>query len=225
MIIAAISDLDVLGNDISEFFKLLKKMKEPDLLIFAGDMYEWANPKQYKKIQKAIKWKCPVVAVFGNREFPEDEKEIMKSAKKIKFLKDESITLKIKGKTVGIVGSRGVLDSPSFWQKMNINGIEEFYQEELETITRLLTELKTDIKILVTHYAPTYRTLTGEPMFIYSGLGTKRLEKVMKDTKVTLAIHGHAHYGRDFAVVGNIPVYNVCLCNNGKITIIDTDKL
>jgi Icc-related predicted phosphoesterase len=225
MIIAAISDLDVLGDDISEFLKLLQTTKAPDLLIFAGDMYEWANPKQYKLIEKAIKWKCPIVAVFGNREFPEHEKQIMKSVKRIKFLRDEAITLKIKGKTIGIVGSRGVLDSPSFWQKANIFGVEEFYQEELETITELLTELKTDIKILVTHYAPTYRTLTGEFTPIYSGLGTKRLEKVLKETNVTLAIHGHAHYGRTFATVGNVPVYNVCLLNNGKITIIDTDKL
>lgn len=226
MIIAAISDLDVLGSDIHDFFELLKKTKEPDLLLFAGDMYEYEYPEQYADIVDRIKWKCPIVAVFGNREFPEDIEQIKKSSKgRIIFLEEEAEIFRIKGKTVGIVGSRGCLDYPTYWQRANIIAIEGMYKEKYEKIKQLLSGLKVDVKILLTHYAPTYRTLTGENTMIYSGLGCKKLEKLITSTKTNLAIHGHAHYGRHMAFVGKTPVYNVSFPITGKFTIIDTDKL
>jgi hypothetical protein len=40
MIISAISDLDILGLDLEPFYDTLKKASKPDLLLFAGDMYE-----------------------------------------------------------------------------------------------------------------------------------------------------------------------------------------
>lgn len=226
MIIAAISDLDVLGSDLHEFYEVLKKTKEPDLLLFAGDMYEYEYPEQYADIVDHIKWKCPIVAVFGNREFPEDVDQIKRSSKgRIIFLEEESLILKIKGKTVGIVGSRGCLEYPTYWQRANILNVEDMYKDKMGKIKELLSHMKVDIKILLTHYAPTYRTLTGENPIIYAGLGSKKMEKVLVSTKTDLAIHGHAHYGRHTAMVGKTPVYNVSLPITGKITIIDTDKL
>lgn len=225
MIIYAISDLDVLRSNIDKFLALLKNAKEPDLLLFAGDMYEYRNPKQYKEIVDHIKWKCPIVAVFGNREFSEDENDIKKCAGRIKFLDDESTTFKIKGETVGIVGSRGCLDYPMFWQVTETIGILDTYDRTAARIEKLLSGLKTDIKILLTHYAPTQKTLEGEEPELYPVLGSKILEKVLIKTKVTLAIHGHAHYGIRFAFVGKVPVYNVSYPITKAFTIIDTDKL
>jgi predicted MPP superfamily phosphohydrolase len=79
MIISAISDLDILGVDLEPFWDILKKAKEPDLLLFAGDMYDFQTPEIYGLILDFInmrKWKCPIVAVFGNHEFDEEIKEI-----------------------------------------------------------------------------------------------------------------------------------------------------
>ena len=104
MIISAISDLDILGVDLEPFWDVLKKAKEPDLLLFAGDMYDWKTPETYGLILDFIdmmKWKCPIVAVFGNHEFDEELDEIKKITKKrIKFLEEESIVLKIKNKKI-----------------------------------------------------------------------------------------------------------------------------
>ncbi len=229
MIVKAISDLDPLGVDLEPFYKMIRESKEPDLLLFAGDMYEFRSPELYGLILDFIKlrkWKCPIVAVFGNREFDEDIDEIKKVCKKrIKFLNDESIVLKIKNKKVGIVGSRGSLDVPTWWQSSHIPGIKDIYKERIKKIEILLKNLKTDIKILLTHYSPTYKTLKGEDPRVYGGLGSKKLEKVLIKTKPTFAVHGHAHYGIPLAFVDSIPVFNVCFTINRKLVEIDTENL
>jgi len=229
MLIAATSDLDYLGVNLEPFWEALKKVIQPDLFLFAGDMYEYRNPDQYGTILDFIKlrnWKCPIVAIFGNREFPEDEDDIKKvCGKKITFLNDESIVLKIKNKTVGIVGSRGSLDMPTWWQSHHVKGVKDMYQQKIEKAEKLLKELDTDIKILLTHYATTYKTLKGEDPDIYPGLGSQKYEKVIEQTKPTFVIHGHVHFGIPLAFVNSIPVFNVSFHLNKKIVEIDTENL
>jgi len=229
MIVAAISDLDPLGVDLEPFWNIIKEIKEPDLLFFAGDIYEYRNPEIYGLILDFIKlkkWKCPIVAVFGNREFDEDIDDIKKICKnRITFLDDESIELKIKGKEIGIVGTRGSLDIPTWWQWRNIPGIRKTYIDRVEKIKKLLEELKSDIKILLMHYSPTYKTLKGEDNRIYGCLGSKKYEDVIKKTKITFAVHGHAHYGTPLASVNSTPVFNVAFTVNRRMVEIDTDNL
>lgn len=229
MIIAAISDLDALGVDFEPFWDMIKKIKEPDLFLLAGDIYEYRTPEIYGLIIDFIKmrkWKCPIVAVFGNREFDEDIDEIKKICKnKIKFLEDESNILKINNRKVGIVGTRGSLGIPTWWQFRNIPDIKKMYDERREKVKDLLKKLKSDIKILLMHYAPTYKTLKGEDPRVFSALGSKKYEKVIKETKPTFVVHGHAHYGVPLAFIDSIPVFNVCFTINRKIVKINPDKL
>ena len=229
MIISAISDLDILGMDLEPFWDILKKAKEPDLLLFAGDMYEFESPEAYGLIIDFIKlrkFSCPIVAVFGNREFEEDVDDIKKITKKrITFLDDDSIVLRINNKKVGIVGSRGSLDTPTWWQFNNIPGIRDEYKSRLENIKKMLLDLKSDIKILLTHFSPTYKTLKGENPRYFSGMGSEKMEKVLKVARPTFAVHGHAHYGLPLAFVDSVPVFNVCLEINKRIVEIDPDNL
>jgi len=229
MIISATSDLDILGMDLEPFWDILKKANEPDLLLFAGDMYEFESPEVYGLIIDFIKlrkWACPIVAVFGNREFEEDVDDIKKITKKrITFLDDDSTVLKINNKKIGIVGSRGPLDTPTWWQFNNIPGIRDEYKSRIENIKKMLLELKGDIKILLTHFSPTYKTLRGESQKVYPSLGSEKMENVLKETRPTFAVHGHAHYGIPLAFVDSVPVFNVCLEINKKIVEIDPSNL
>lgn len=229
MIIGAISDLDVLGIQLDVFWDVLKKTKKPDLLLFAGDMYDFRSPEHYETILdflKMRKWNCPIIGVFGNHEFVEDRDYIKKITKgRITFLEEESITLKIKGKTIGIVGSEGALDTPAIWMFGNVLEIRDEADQIRNEIKKKLDALKTDIKLLLTHYAPTHKTLKGETKGLYDSLGSKEMEEILIDTNTTLAIHGHAHYGIPMALVENIPVFNVCYLINKDITLIDTEKL
>ena len=229
MIIAALSDLDPLGMDLDPFWDMVKKIKEPDLFLLAGDIYEYRSPEVYGLILdflKLRKWTCPIVAVFGNREFDEDVDEIKKFSKnKITFLEDESIELKIGNKNVGIVGTRGSLDIPTWWQSQHVKDIRKTYLDKIEKVSHLLENLKTDIKILLMHYAPTYKTLKGEDPRIYGSLGSKKFEDIIKKTEPSFVVHGHSHYGIPLAFVDSIPVFNVCFNINRKIVEINPDKL
>ena len=229
MIIASISDLDPLGSDLGPFIDMIKKIKEPDLFLLGGDIYDYRSPEIYGfflDLLKMMKWKCPTVAVFGNHEFDEDRDDIRKiCGKKITFLEEEKVELKIGGKSVGVVGTEGSLDIPTWWQFAHEKGINREYDERREKVRKLLAGLKTDVKILLSHYSSTYKTLRGEDRRVYGGLGSEKYEKVLMDTKPTFAIHGHAHYGIPLAFVGAIPVFNVCFNINKKIVQIDPDKL
>jgi len=229
MIIAAISDLDSLGMDLEPFWDMVKKIKQPDLFLLAGDIYEYRSPEVYGLILdflKLRKWSCPVVAVFGNREFDEDIDEIKKFSKnRITFLDDETTELKIENKTVGIVGTRGSLDIPTWWQAQHVKDIRKAYLDRMEKVKNLLENLNTEIRILLMHYAPTYKILKGEDPRIYSGLGSKLFEKIISKTEPTFVVHGHAHYGIPLAFVGSVPVFNVCFNINRKIVEINPDKL
>jgi len=229
MIIAAVSDLDVLDKDLEPFYGALKKAKKPDLLLFAGDMYKYREPIQYKHILnliKNVKWNCQIVACLGNREFDEDFGDIKKyTGRKIKFLNDESTVLKIGDKTIGVVGTRGCLDKPTWWQITHIKNIFKFYANRYEKVSKLLKNLETDIKILLMHYAPTYKTLVGENKDIYGGLGYKKFEDTIKNLKPTFVIHGHADYGIPLAFVDSVPIFNVNFNVNKKIVEINPEKL
>lgn len=229
MIIAAISDLDSLGVDLEPFLDMIKRTKEPDLFLLAGDVYEYRSPEIYDLILdflKLRKWECPIIAVFGNREFDEDKDDIRKICKKrITFLEEESIELKIKNKKIGIVGSEGSLDIPTWWQFKHLPNIKKTYDERREKVKDLLRNLKTEIKILLTHYSPTHKTLKGEDSRIYEGLGSEKYEKILIETRPDFAVHGHAHYGIPLAFVGPVPVFNVAFNINKKIVEIDPDNL
>jgi Icc-related predicted phosphoesterase len=229
MLISSIADLDPLGMDLEPFWDIVRVAKEPDMFLLAGDIYEFRNPEVYSLVLDFIKlrkWKCPIVAVFGNREFEEDTDDIKKICKgRITFLDDESLRLKIKGKSVGIVGSRGALDDPTWWQSTHVPGIRDGFTKRVKKCEGLLSELDTDIKIFLSHYSPTYKTLVGEDRRVFRVLGSRKLEEVLVRTKTTFAVHGHAHYGIPLAFVDSIPIFNVALMVNRKIVEIDTDKL
>lgn len=229
MIILAVSDLDSLEGDYGQFWNLLEKAEEPDIFLLAGDMYVEDKPENYKIILEYLErlgWKCPIAACFGNREFEQRYDEIKNiCGSRIRFLDDEFVEMQIKGKTVGIVGSKGCLDQPTWWQMKTNPQIRKFYRERAEKIRLLLAGLKTEIKILLTHYASTYQTLKGENPNIYGGLGCNGLEKTLEETKTTFAVHGHAHLGSPIGFAGPVTIFNVALPVNKGMTKIDTEKL
>ena len=227
MLIAATSDVHI-PRFYEEFVKAVDKLQvKPDLFLLAGDMVERGEVNEYEKVWNTLfgKISCPIVACFGNTEFQQYREEMKERFKGIKFLDDEATILQIGNELVGIVGTTGCLDVPTIWQKRNIPNIEKIYQERAMVIEKLLQRMvRVDMKILLSHYAPTYKTLVGENPRVYGSLGSKMVEEVLIKTKPTLAIHGHSHRGTKFAWVDTVPVFNVALPLNGEIVLIDTEK-
>jgi Icc-related predicted phosphoesterase len=226
MIIAAVSDVHS-PRFYEQYVEAIGKLNvNPDLFLIAGDMIYRGSFEEYQKVYNVLfgKINCPIVACFGNEEFPEIREKIKESFKEIRFLDDQSIVLQIGGKSVGIFGSTGSLDTPTRWQKANIPNIEKIFSQRIELAEKHLQRMFTDLKILLLHYAPTYKTLEGENPNFYPFLGSQLYENVIIKTKPSLVIHGHSHNGIKKAWVDTVPVFNVCLSVNKEIVVIDTEQ-
>lgn len=229
MIIAAVIDIhSPISFDI--FVKSVENMNieltKPDLFLFAGDVVHKGSVKEYRKVYNTLfgKINCPIAACFGNTEFEQVYDQIRRLNPEIKFLDDEAITLNIKDTSVGVVGTKGSLDRPTYWQHHNIPNIAEAYRQRVEKVDSLLASLGTDFKILLMHYVPTYKMLEGENPWSFPEMGSKEFEKVIIERKPNLVICGHTHKGLKRVWIETIPIFNVGLVKNGGITIIDTEK-
>ena len=230
MIIAATSDLHTPAY-YELFLKSLDMLQtSPDLFLLAGDIVERGTLeeeiKNFEKVSNALfgKISCPIIAVFGNTEFDQYREEIKSKFKNIRFLDDEGIIINVKGTTISIFGTTGALDEPTRWQKIHRPEIEKIYKERYILAENFFKRTQ-GFKILLSHYAPTYKTLEGENPFIYKNLGSRYWENLMIKKYIDLAIHGHAHNGTRFAWVNSTPVFNVALPLNKSIVLIDTEKI
>jgi Icc-related predicted phosphoesterase len=197
-------------------------------MLIAGDL---VNRGSYRGIasltQKLLEENisCPVVACFGNDDYDSIKDALRDTARDaIIFLDDEMTTLTIRGTDVAIIGSRGVLDQPTYWQARNVAGIREVYTQRVATLDALLAKAKaqTSQTILLTHYTPTFRTLKGETQRAFAQMGSKRVEELLIKHEPMLAIHGHAHRGVRKVMINQVPVFNVALPLNRGFAMIKT---
>lgn len=223
MKIAAVSDihspkyLQLLYNALSDI-----DLSSIDLFILAGDIIYKGELDEIDKVVEAIRVDCPIVAVFGNEEYEHLHEAIRKrTSSKIRYLEEETYVLKVEGESLAVVGSKGSLDRPTFWQRKNMPNIWQTYNETREKVGKLVSRLKSDYKCLLLHYAPTYKTLVGEKPSQYPEMGSKKYEKLILNNKLDLVIHGHSHEGKSYAEIATTPVYNVALPLTEKITIIE----
>jgi len=197
----------------------------PDLFLIAGDILKPGPPTEYAEVVSIITGhlNCPIIATFGNTEFQEDREEIREENPDVTFLDDEAINLDVGGKDVLIVGSTGSLERPTSWQKRNIPHISDIYRARVETISNMLGR-PGDVKILLTHYATTYRTLEGESRSSFPWMGTRRFEPVILKRRPTVVVHAHAHAGTSQAELEGIPIYNVSIPLNREVVIFELES-
>jgi len=191
----------------------IKRVKDkPDIVLLAGDLINKGNVKWYAPTIEAISQLETerVVAIFGNEEYEETHDKLREEfGDVITFLDDEFVKFEIKGMSLGIVGTKGSLEQPTTWQERHMPGIKEVYENRIKKVEKLLRELDTDIKVLLMHYAPTFKTLFGEYRSIWPQLGHRGYEKVIEATRPDLVIHAHAHNGSKRAAMWNIEILNV----------------
>ena len=227
MIIAATSDLHF-PKFYNDFIAALDKLTvKPDLFLLAGDMVHRGDEGEYERLHNAFFGKifCPVVACFGNNEFQEIRDKVKQKFTDIKFLDDSSAIVQFGTLFVGIFGSTGSLETPTPWQQANIPGIERLYASRMELAEHQFNRMTAQFKILLLHYAPTFKTLQGENPRFYSSMGNQVFENVINKVKPNLVVHGHSHNGTKQAWIDTVPVFNVAFPLNREIVVIDTDKL
>jgi Icc-related predicted phosphoesterase len=224
--IAAVGDIHS-KKYLQEFRTCLSNTERSDIDLFllAGDL---VYKGQYENIQDVLNVleenhiECPIISCFGNEEYTQIREQIRQVAgNRIRFLEDEDVIVSIDNLKVGIVGSQGSLEKPTPWQADNIDNIDSIYSERINRIQQLLVQLSSDVKILLTHYPPTYKVLKGEIGFYYPHIGCQRCERIISRSTVNAVICAHSHRGIPYAVVNDVPVYNVSLPAVHKITLID----
>lgn len=219
MLIAAISDIHS-PKYLNEFFIALRSLPSSiRLVLLAGDLTNDGKVLHFDPIYNALK-NYKLIAVFGNEDYFEVRDQYKKKYPGVIWLEDSKIEVEFEGKKIIIVGSDGVLEEPTKWQ--NLHGYsKDFFMNKKQKIEELLcSENDGDVKILLTHYAPTFDTLYGEKMKSFPQLGYRLLNELK--CLPNIAIHGHAHYSKKtFAIVKGVRVYDVALPANKKFTIIN----
>lgn len=209
--IHAPKNLDLFREALVAF---LDELGQPDIMLFVGDIVEKNDYSQVGAVLDVLDEQgvsCPIVACFGNEEYEESKAEYL-AYERIRWLDDEVVVLEISGLSVGILGSRGSLDRPTWWQRTHVRGIWATYRRRVRLVDSLLAKLRADVVVVMTHYAPTYRTLEGERERIWPELGCKAFEGVMERRGPSLWLHGHAHRARVLETsIGDTLVVNVSL--------------
>jgi Icc-related predicted phosphoesterase len=226
---------DVHGREFLESFRdAMATLREPDLFLLAGDTTDHNRMEEFGEVVAAVRThvSCPIVCVFGNNEYAPDRGNYRQKFDLI-FLDDEARTFEVGGRSVRIIGSTGSLDEPTWWQRNNLPGIAQEYEQRVRRLDQLLTG--DDLRVLLTHYPPTFATMGGEKEEWRPQLGSGRLEKVVLRRQPDLVVHGHVHKGIPFAELREaqatleafggdrrpIPVHNVAFPVTKRVTILN----
>src|SRR5947209_877596 len=218
MRIAATADLHFTAQRYSALRDQLNQVRdEADLLVLAGDLTNFGQPAEMEPLLNAlVRLRVPTVAVLGNHDYESGrEVELMRmmTAEGIKVLDGSAYERDGVGfaGTKGFIGGFGRGGLTAFGEPEVKAFVQSAINETLK-LERALSMLRTEKRIVVTHYSPIVETVKGEPEQIYPYLGSSRLAEVIDRHQAVLAVHGHAHHGAlEGKTTGGIPVYNVAL--------------
>jgi Icc-related predicted phosphoesterase len=218
--IAAVGDVH-LGEDMRGRLRpaLDKVGEHADVLLLAGDLTRHGTVAEAQVVaDEFADLAVPVVAVLGNHDHHDDKPlEVTKTLqdKGIHVLEGTTFETTINGCTLGVAGVKGFGGGfagkcGSAFGEREMKAFIQHTCDIAETLESALSELDTDIKIALTHYAPVPDTLRGEPPEIYPFLGSYLLGEAIDATGTHLAVHGHAHFGTEQGMTpGGVRVRNV----------------
>jgi Icc-related predicted phosphoesterase len=220
--IAASGDLHYDLLSAGKLRSLYSKLDETaDFLLLAGDLTDTGQVSEAKILADDLKsLSIPIVAVLGNHDYHSDQEREIRMVLEdagVTVLEGETTTLQCQGLSVGVAGAKGfgggfqgACGSP--FGEPEMKTFMHSTEAEADRLRQALRSLQTDYKIALVHYAPIRETLTGERLEIYPFLGSYLLAEAIDEGGADLAIHGHAHHGRESGTTsGGIPVHNVAI--------------
>jgi Icc-related predicted phosphoesterase len=226
--IAAVGDVH-LGEDTGGRFRpaLDSLADHADVLLLAGDLTRHGTVAEGAVVAEEFGGlPVPVIAVLGNHDHHSDQAE-----KITDLLHDNGITvlegtgtvLDVNGSRLGVAGVKGFGGGfagkcASAFGEPEMKAFVNHTVETADQLRQALESLDCDVRVALTHYAPVSDTLRGEPPEIYPFLGSYLLgeaidamaDAMTDGTGVSLALHGHAHYGTEQGLTpGGVRVRNV----------------
>jgi len=224
MRIAAVADVHS-PRYLDGFRQALAKLGGCDIFLLCGDIVVKNDHTQLPAVVAAIRevYQGEIIGCFGNEEYEEDREKYKLAG--VRWLDGDSAALEIGGLKVGVVGSRGALDRPTFWQRTHINSVMDVYHHRVEAVDRALAGLKADVKIVISHYSPTCLTLEGEKESSWPEMGSKLLEDIIRRRQPDAWFHGHIHRGKKLeAEIGRTLVVNTSFPARGGVTVVELPR-
>ena len=218
MRIAATADLHFTPQNYDRIREQMGRVRDDaDVMVIAGDLTNYGRPQEMESLLNAlVRLRIPVVAVLGNHDYESGQQEElmrMMSAEGIKVLDGTGY----ERDGVGFAGTKGFLGGfgrgiLTAFGEAEVKAFVQASIDEALKLERALSQLRTERRVIVIHYAPIGETVKGEPLEIYPYLGSSRLAEVADRHGANLILHGHAHHGAaDGKTTAGIPVHNVAL--------------
>jgi Icc-related predicted phosphoesterase len=218
--IAAVGDvhigLDMRGELRSTFSTL---GHDADVLLLAGDLTQHGSRDEGKLLAEEVAdVGVPTIAVLGNHDYHLDAQDAIRADLErvgVTVLEGESAVLELAGCRVGIAGVKGFGGGfagacGSEFGELEMKSFIRHTKDKARQLLHCLKALQCDIRVALTHYAPTKDTLLGEKLEIYPFLGSHLLGEAIDEAGCDLALHGHAHHGSQRGITpGGVPVRNV----------------
>lgn len=221
MRIAALADLHYSPQSYDRIRESMSRVREDaELLVMAGDLTNFGRPQEMESLlTMLVRLRLPIVAVLGNHDYESGQHSQlmeMMTAEGVKVL--DGTAYERDG--IGFAGTKGFLGGfgRSMLTAFGEPEIKAFVQagiDEAMKLERALSQLRTEKRVIVIHYAPIAETIEGEPREIYPYLGSSRLMEVCDRHGANIIFHGHAHHGApDGKTTAGIPVHNVAIAIN-----------
>ncbi|MBD0321973.1 MAG: metallophosphoesterase [Aldersonia sp.] len=220
MRIAAVGDVHLAEPARGMLRPALEKLPEhADVLLLAGDLTRHGTVDEAEVVaDEFADLPVPVVGVLGNHDHHSDaQHEILDllNSRGIRMLEGNTTTIEVAGESLGVAGVKGFGGgfagkcASMFGERL----MKEFVGHTVDSAEQLrksLAQLQTDIRVALLHYSPVSDTLHGEPPEIYPFLGSYLLGEPIDEFQIDLALHGHAHAGRERGTTpGGVRVRNV----------------
>lgn len=234
--LAAVSDLHFRVSDRGSVSKRFEGVGDrADLLLLPGDLTDNGNLEEAGLLAEELSGLgLPVLAVLGNHDFASrihtDLMRVLGEAG-IMVLDGDTAEFSFGSATVGVVGVRGFRGGFDRYALSEISEPEveawvKTVNNEADKLERGLERLRTDYRVVMTHYAPIRATIEGEHPETFPFYGSSKLCKPIDRIGADLVVHGHAHHGTHRgATPRGIPVYNVAApLLDGPYTILELSK-
>lgn len=218
MRIAATADLHFFSPRFGVVQEQLAQVRDQaDLLILAGDLTNYGKPAEMEGLLNSlVRLRLPIVAVLGNHDY-----ESGAQVELIRMLTQEGIKL-LDGTAyerdgIGFAGTKGFgggfgRGALTAFGEPEVKAFVQGAIDEALKLERAMSQLRTEKRVVVLHYAPVSDTAQGESPEIFPYLGSSRLAEVVDRHGADMILHGHAHHGSpEGKTTAGIPVYNVAL--------------
>ncbi|MGW7103434.1 metallophosphoesterase family protein [Streptomyces sp. NPDC054838] len=195
-----------------------------DLLLLAGDLTRHGTAEEARVVAREVAGlPVPVAAVLGNHDYQSDQEAAVAEELArvgVHVLEGDGVVLDIGGTRVGVAGTKGFGGGfagrcASDFGEPEMKAFVQYTRRSADSLRESLDRLRgadCAIRIALTHFSPVEDTLAGEPREIYPFLGSYLLAEAVDGAGADLAVHGHAHAGKEHGMTaGGIRVRNVAM--------------